>query len=292
MPHALASRRTLAAAAPVVFVGLWSTGFIGAKFGLPYAEPFTFLALRFAVVCALLLPIVWLGKARWPHHAGELGHIAVSGTLVHGVYLGGVFAAIHQGIGAGTAAVIVGAQPLLTATLAGPLLGDTITRRQWLGLAIGFAGVTLVVWHKIALATAGAAGLAFAVAALLGITLGTLYQKRFCADMSLRSGSLVQYAAAGLLMLLLSASFEHAPIVWSAQFVLALGWLVVVLSVGAVTLLWILIRRGAAARVASLFYLVPPLVAVLGYLCFDERLGAPALLGIALATLGVALVNR
>ncbi len=279
-------------AAPAAFVLLWSTGFIGAKMGVAYAEPFTFLFLRFALAAALLLLIVLMTGARWPVRPLDYLHIAVAGTLVHGIYLGTVFAAIDRGISAGITAVVVGAQPLVTAVLVGPMLGERVTRGQWLGFAIGFAGVVLVVWRSIDVTGADAPGFALTLFALAGITLGTLYQKKFCSNMNLRSGSFIQYVAAGALMAALAAAIETGEIVWSGEFIFALAWLVLVLSIGAVTLLWILVRRGAAASVSSLFYLVPPVVAVLGYLLFDERLSVIAIAGIVLSAIGVALVNR
>ncbi len=288
----LLDRRTLAGAAPVLFVLLWSTGFTGAKLGLPYAEPFTFLALRFAIVAALLAVLAALMRAPLPARAADYGHIAVSGLLIHGIYLGGVFAAIHHGISAGVAAVIVGTQPLLTAALAGPLLGERVRGVQWVGLTLGFTGVALVVSGNIEAAGTSVTGFVLSTAALLGITFGTLYQKRFCTTMDLRSGSCIQYVAAGVLVGVPAWLLEENAIVWSGEFVFALTWLILVLSVGAVTLLWMLIRRGAAARVASLFYLVPPVVAIQGYLLFDEQLGAVAIGGMALAAAGVAVVNR
>ena len=276
---------------PGVFVFLWSTGFIGAKLGLPSAEPMTFLALRFLLVSGLLLAFVLIVRAPWPRSWAAAGHIAVAGLLLHGVYLGGVFASIDLGVEAGVSALIVGVQPLLTAVAAGPVLGEKVTPRQWLGLGLGFLGVTLVVWQKLALGLGTPLGMALSVLALFGITAGTLYQKRFCSEMPLRSGNAIQFAAAALATGLLALAFETRRIDWTPEFLFAMAWLVIVLSFGAVTLLIILIRRGAASRVASLFYLVPPSTAVLAWLIFDERFGPLALAGMALVVLGVALVN-
>ena len=279
------------AAMPAVFVFLWSTGFIGAKLGLPSAEPMTFLALRFALVAAAFLAFVLIVRAPWPASWAEAGHIAVVGLLLHGVYLGGVFASIHQGVEAGVSALIVGAQPLLTAIAAGPVLGEKITRRQWLGLALGFLGVTLVVWRKLELGLGTPLGMSLSILALFGITAGALYQKRFCADMPLRSGNAIQFAAAAVATGLLAFALETRVVDWTPEFIFAMAWLVILLSFGAVTLLIILIRRGAASRVASLFYLVPPSTAVLAWLIFDERFGPIALAGMALVVVGVALIN-
>ncbi len=276
---------------PGIFVLLWSTGFIGAKLGLPYAEPMTFLALRFAIAGSLLLAVVLAFGAPWPRSWREAGHIAVAGLLLHGVYLGGIFASIHNGVEAGVTALIVGIQPLLVAALSAPLLDERVTRLQWLGFLLGVVGVALVVWRKLALGFGTPLGMGLAVLALFGITGATLYQKRFCADMPLRSGNLIQFAAAAAATGLLALLLETREIAWTGTFVFALAWLVLVLSLGAFTLLYILIRRGAAARVSSLFYLVPASTALIAWALFDERFGPLALAGMALTALGVALVN-
>jgi len=276
---------------PGVFVVLWSTGFIGARLGLPYAEPMTFLALRFALVALLLLALSLATRAPWPKRPIEYLHIGVAGFLLHGVYLGGVFASIFFGVQAGVSALIVGIQPLLVAALAGRVLGERVTALQWSGLALGLAGVGLVVANKLSLGLGTPFAMGLSVLALVGITIGTLYQKRFCQNMDLRSGNVVQFAVASLAMLGMAVPFETMRIVWSGEFVFALAWLCIVLSLGAITLLFILIRRGAAAKVSSLFYMVPPCTAVIAYFLFDERLSAIALIGMGLAVTGVALVN-
>lgn len=285
------SRSLAIAAMPAVFVFLWSTGFIGAKFGLPYVEPLTFLALRFAIVLALLLALIVATGAPWPRDLRQVGHIAVAGMLVHATYLGGVFASIAHGVDAGVSALIVGVQPVLTALLAGPLLGERVTARQWAGLALGTAGVGLVVWRKLGLGEGTPLGMGLSVVGLLGITFGTLYQKRFCAAMDLRTGSLVQFAASLALLGPLALLLESNEVQWTAEFALAMFWMTVVMSLGAITLLMLLIRRGAASRLASLFFLVPPTTALLAWGLFGETLGPTALLGMALAAAGVALVN-
>lgn len=271
---------------------LWSTGFIGAKLGLPDAEPLTFLLLRFAIVCALLLVLALALGRPWPSGRVHVAHIAVAGVLLHGGYLGGVFGAIHRGMPAGLVALIVGMQPLLTALLGGRLLGERIGALQWTGLLLGFAGVTLVLSGKLAMAGLSAAGLLLAALALVSITAGTLYQKRYCGQMDLWTGSLVQFAASGLVFLPLALTTETMHIHWSGSFIFALGWLVLVLSLGAISLLHQLIRRGAATRVSALFYLTPPTTAVLAWMMFGERLDAPAMAGMALAAFGVALALR
>ena len=281
----------LARLAPVLFVLLWSTGFIGAKLGLPHAEPITFLLIRMAAVALLLGAIAWIMKAPWPDPR-QAAHIAVAGLLVHGAYLGGVFSAIELGLPAGTVALIVGLQPLLTAVAAGPVLGETVTRRQWLGFALGLVGVLLVVWEKVAFRPGSGAGLLLAGVALVGITLGTLHQKRHGGGMDLRSGTAIQYAATAALFAVLAPLTETMTVEWTGRFVFALVWLSLVLSVGAIFLLFWLIRRGAASRVASLFYLTPPTTAVMAWLLFGETLGPAALVGMGIAIAGVALVNR
>ncbi|PWC31772.1 DMT family transporter [Azospirillum sp. TSO22-1] len=277
---------------PAVFVLLWSTGFIGAKFGLPYAEPFTFLLLRMLAVAALLGLVALVTRAPWPRSWRLAGHIAVAGLLVHAVYLGGVFFAISQKVPAGITSLIVGIQPLLTAALSGWLLGERVSARQWGGLLLGLVGVGLVVSEKITAGTGSAFGLGAAVAALVGITLGTLYQKRHCTGMDLRTGATIQYAATAVAFAVIAPLTESMRVQWTGEFVFALTWLTLVLSVGAIFLLFALIRRGAAARVASLFYLTPPVTAVVAWAMFDERLGAVALAGMAMTVVGVALVNR
>lgn len=282
-------------AMPGVFVLLWSTGFIGAKYGLPYAEPFTFLALRFAVVLVLLGLLIAVVRAPFPAERRLWLHLAVSGLLVHAVYLGGVFAAIRHGVPSGLTALVAGLQPLLTAAVAAPLLGESVGRWQWAGLVLGFVGVGMVLSTRltgISFDGFGWDGMAFAVAALLGITFGTLYQKRFCTGMDLRTGTLIQYLAALAAMLPAALATETMRIDWSLPFVLALLWLVLVLSLGAISLLMTLIRLGEAAKVAGFFYLVPPVTALMAWGLFDEALTPLALLGMAATAVGVALVVK
>jgi drug/metabolite transporter (DMT)-like permease len=276
-------------AAPAVFVLLWASGFIGAKFGLPYAEPMTFLTVRMAAVVVLLGLIALATRPPWPGRVG-MAHSAVVGLLVHGCYLGGVFVAIDRRLPAGFAALVVSLQPVLTSTLANRLLGERVIPRQWLGLVLGLAGVYLVVrGHAEGRATPmawAAAGLA-----LIGITIGTLYQKRFGGGIDWRTGFFIQYTAAGSLFAVGAFAFETRNVQWTGEFLFALTWLVVVLSFGAIWLLYFLIRRQAATRVVSLFYLTPPLTALMAYILFGERLEPLALAGMAVCVVGVALVN-
>jgi drug/metabolite transporter (DMT)-like permease len=276
--------------APAVFVVLWASGFIGAKFGLAYAEPMTFLSLRMIAAVLLLLVVIVFTRPKWPDRAG-LFHSAVTGTLVHGLYLGGVFASIENGLSAGLIALVVSLQPVLTSTLANRWLGERVLPRQWLGLLLGIAGVYLIVHEKIATGETTPLAWLFAVVALIGITVGTFYQKRFGGGIDWRPALSVQYATAGVMFMVAALVFETRVVHWTPQFVFALGWLVLVLSFGAIWLLYFLIRRAAATRVVSLFYLTPPVTALMAWLLFDERLAPLALLGMAICVVGVFLVN-
>lgn len=284
------------AAAPFLFVLLWSTGFIGAKFGLPYAPPLTFLATRYVLVIALMSVLAIAMRATWPSNWRQVGHIGLTGILVHGIYLGGVFIAIHRGLPAGVTALVVGMQPLLTALGAGWLLGERVTARQWIGLALGFAGVTLVVSSKVTVGTIPSGEMASmlvpALAALAGITIGTLYQKRFCPRFDLRTGSVIQFVPTLILTALVISQTETPDIIWSGEFVFALSWLVLVLSLGAISLLNVLIRSGSAVNVASLFYLTPPSTAILAWLLFGETLSGAAMAGMVIAVGGVWMARK
>jgi len=277
-------------ALPGLFVLLWSTGFVSAKYGLPYAEPLTFLLLRFVFVIALMLPLALVMRAAWPGSMAQFAHVAVAGVLMQGGYLGGVFCSIHLGMSAGVSALIVGIQPILTAFASAPLFGERLRARQWLGLILGFCGVLLVVLGRSALSGITPATLALAVLALLSITAGTLYQKRYCGTVDLRSGSVIQFGAAGVVVLPLALAFESMQVNWTGEFIATLAWLVLVLSIGAISLLYVLIRKGAATKVASFFYLVPPTTALMAYAMFGETLGTVAMAGMVLAAIGVACV--
>ena len=280
---------------PFLFVLLWSTGFIGAKFGLPYAEPVTFLCVRYLLVIAVMGGVALATRAPWPHAPRQWLHIGVTGLLVHATYLGGVFMAISHGLPAGIASLVVGLQPLLTALGAGALLGEKVLPRQWAGLVLGFGGVGLVVSHKVAAAASApelTAMLTPVLVALVGITAGTLYQKRFCPAFDLRTGSVIQFVPCLIVSALLASQTETMLITWSGQFVFALGWLVLVLSVGAISLLNLLIRSGSAVNVASLFYLTPPTTALIAWGVFGETLTGLALAGMAITVFGVWLARK
>lgn len=278
--------------APAFFVFLWSTGFIGSRLGAPFAEPLTFLSWRYAAAVVLLLAAAVLTRAPWPASPLAAGHAAVAGLLLQGAYLAGVFCSVARGMPLATVSLIVGLQPILTAMAAGPLLGERLSGRQWLGIALGFGGVVLVVAGKWTGAPADPVAYAWLVFALAGITGGTLYQKRFCGAVPMLAGGVIQYAAAGAVTAAAAYATETMVVQWTPQFAFALGWLVLVLSFGAIGLLFTMIRHGEASRVASLFFLTPPVTAVMAFLLFDETLPALALAGLAVSAAGVALVTR
>lgn len=277
--------------APAVFVVIWATGFVGAKFGLPYAEPLTFLALRFAIAAALL--------GLWAWSAGEFrkgvrdpaGAIIV-GALIHAVYLGGVFTAISLGAGAAVSSIIVGLQPVLTAVFAMGILGERLTGRQWAGMGLGMVGVALVVARKAEGGEIDLVTFALCVAGLFGISIATILQKRRQVTDRLAADSAIQFAAAAAVCLIGAAIFEEFRIDWTLKFVLALTWMVVALSLGAITLLLLLIRHGEASKTASLFFLVPGVTAVMAWAMFDETFGPLALIGLVATMAGVWLVTR
>jgi drug/metabolite transporter (DMT)-like permease len=279
---------------PLFFVFLWSTGFIVAKLGLPYAPPLTFLILRCLGVLAVLLPIVLVWRAPWPR--GKMLHVAVAGLLLQAGYLGGVWAAIKLGMPAGLTALIVGMQPILTAAAA-PLIGERVRPRQWLGLVLGLSGVALVVAAKIHTVGLSAAGIGLCVFALLSITAGTMYQRRFCPAFDLRTGTVIQFAATVAALLPLAIVLEGfdaqlSTVAWTLDFILAWLWSIFALSIGAIFLLFTLIRRSQALEVTSLLYLTPPTTAVMAWLLFGESFTLLALAGMAVAVMGVAFVVK
>jgi drug/metabolite transporter (DMT)-like permease len=280
-----------AAAAPVLFVFLWSTGFIGAKYGLPYIEPLTFLAVRMLFVVMLLGAFALVSGARLPNPR-DVGHSMVAGTLVHGLYLGGVFTAISHGVPAGISALIPGLQPILASTIANRFMGETVTRRQWFGLALGLIGVALVLHDRSVSGSGTVIGWCGSLVSLIGIALGTLYQKRYCGAIDWRTGNLVQYVTACILFTLGAFAFETRVIHWSGELVFAMAWLVLGLSIGAVGLMYWLIRRSAATGFASLFYLVPVVTALMAYALFGEKLDEVSVAGMVICAVGVVLASR
>ena len=276
-------------AAPLAFVLLWSTGFIVAKYAAPHAPPLTFLLYRFAGAIAILLPIIAVAKAPWPHGAQSWRDVIVVGVLLQATYLGGVWLAIALGMPAGVSALLVGTQPLLTALLAFTV-NERASRLQWIGLLIGFVGVALVLSDRLTLAGVEPLALAVNFLALAGITAGTLYQKKHVTDVDLRTGSLIQFAASFVVLLPFAVATESMVVDFTLEFWLALAWSIIALSLVAITLLLVMIRRGRATDVASLMYLTPPATAVMAWLLFDEMLGPVAWAGVLVTMAGVALV--
>ena len=277
-------------AAPL-FVVLWSTGFIGAKYGLPYIEPMTFLVLRFALVALALALWVVLARAAWLTRA-QARDAAVIGILLQAVYLGGVFKAIDLGVEAGVSALIVGLQPVLTAFIARQFLGERLSPLQWAGIWVGVIGVALVVTRKLEAGIGDWRGVALCLAALAAISVASVLQKTRATDHPVRASTLVQFLAALVVLVPLSLAFETRAVVWSGELIFAIAWLVLVLSLGAISLLLFLIRRGAASHVASLFFLVPPVTALIAWAMFGEVLGPLEIAGVAVAAIGVLMVNR
>lgn len=279
-----------ARAAPAVFVVLWSTGFVATKSVLRSAEPLTFLAIRMAIVVAIMALIAVIVRPRWPDRIG-MAHSVVAGLLVHGFYLGGTAIAIAHSIPAGLSALIPGLQPILTSTLANRFLGERVTALQWLGLLLGLAGVALILHERPMSGEVGLGWLASGVS-LVSITLGTLYQRRYCRDIDWRAGNLFQYIAVTIFFAVGAFLFEDRIVHWTTEFVLGLAWLVIVLSIGSIAVLYWLIRHAAATSVASLFYLVPAVTALMAYVLFGERLDTIAIAGMAACAAAVFVVNR
>ena len=277
---------------PALFVMLWATGFIGARYAMPWAEPFTFLSARFVLTMLILVPLALLWKSKAMDRR-QAAHAMVAGALMHGVYLGGVFWAIDHGMPAGLSALIIGLQPLITALMAGWFLGEAMLPRHWAGLAVGFAGVMMVLWPKLGAMhdAVSPAALAACVIAVLGMSAGTVWQKRYVSGGDLVTGTIWQYVGGTLLSLPLALLLETGRFELTGELVFAMVWLVLVLSVGAIFLLMYLIREGEIARVASLFYLVPAMTAVFAYVLFGESLNLFQIFGMAVTTAGVAMAT-
>lgn len=293
---ATSARDRLVQAMPPVFVLIWSTGFIVARYGMPYAPPISFLSLRYAL--SVLSFGVWiaLSRAAWPRGRAQWLHLAASGVLMHAGYLGGVWAAVKSGMGAGTIALLVGLQPVLTAVWVSAMSTSSdgesrVSSRQWLGLALGLSGLLLVVWRKLGAGELTAWNLSLAAFSLLCITAGTLYQKHFVAPCDVRTANTVQLLAA-LAVSLPIALLEQEPIVFHPHLIGAMAWSVIGLTLGGSSLLYLLIQRGAATRVTSLLYLVPPTTALMAWALFGESITPAMVLGMALTAVGVALVVR
>ena len=283
---------------PAVFVLIWSTGFIVARYGMPHAPPFSFLAMRYAFSIFCFSIWIYLAKVKWPQTRQEVLHLSITGILMHAGYLGGVWAAVKAGMGSGLSALIVGFQPVLTAiwlSSRGTTAENKISQRQWMGLILGFLGLLLVVWRKLtqgsALDHVNLVNFSFALMALLSITLGTLYQKSFVKPCDVRSANTIQLMAA-LVVTMPLAFMETEAIQWNAELWGAMAWSVLGLTLGGSSLLYLLIQKGAAASVTSLMYLVPPCTAILAWMLFDEPITLVTLLGIALTAWGVSWVVR
>jgi len=287
-------QQLLLVGAPSLFVVLWSTGYISARLGLPYAEAGTFLMMRFALAAIVMVALVVVSRAPLPASFREWAHCAVVGALVHGLYLYGGFASIQEGLTPTTIAVVVGMQPVITAVLIGPILGEAVNIRQWGGFFLGTVGVVLVIVANFASIGfgSGAPAVFLSLLCVMSISVGTLYQKRFCASVDLRSGTMIQLIMAALMMWGISSWLETGHVEWTGTFVFALMWSVLVLSVGAYTLLWWLVRRKAATNVVSLFFLMPPVTAVFDWLLFEQKVSLITLMGIAIAVAGIAIVIR
>lgn len=281
---------TLRASFPLLFVLIWSSGFIIARYGMPHAEPMTFLLMRFVLVLMLLLPMAWVARAVWPSGALAL-KIALAGLLLQAGYLGGVWAAVREGMTAGLVALIMGLQPILTAVFLS-LLRERISPMQWLGLVLGLSGVGLVVWAKLSLVGLSEQSLWLAALALASITVGTLYQKRACPDFDLRTGTAIQFMASALACLPFVWLLETREVTWHPELIFALAWSVLAISIGAIFLLFTLIREGAATEVTSLLYLTPPTTAAMAWLLFDEPFTPIILMGTLATMVGVWLVSR
>jgi drug/metabolite transporter (DMT)-like permease len=285
-------------AMPAVFVLIWSTGFIVARYGMPHAPPFSFLGMRYAFSILCFSVWIYFAKVKWPETKKEFFHLGVTGILMHAGYLGGVWAAVKAGMGSGLSALIVGFQPVLTAiwlSTHGASSENKVSQRQWMGLGLGFCGLLLVVWRKLtqgsALDHVNLENLSFAVMALFSITLGTLYQKSFVKPCDVRSANTVQLMAA-LVVTLPLALLESEAVQWTSEFWGAMAWSVLGLTLGGSSLLYMLIQKGAAASVTSLMYLVPHCTAILAWLLFDEPITLVTLMGIALTAWGVSWVVR
>lgn len=284
----------LVVSAPALFVVMWATGFVVARFSAPHVEPLTFLALRFPIAGLLFAAIAAALAAPWPGRRAA-AHAAVAGALLHGGYLGPVYWAVAHGMPAGVSALIVGLQPVITALFAAWLVREAIALRHWLGLAVGIAGVALVVWPQLSLAAVGGITpltTAVNIFGAVSISLGTVYQKRFATGLHLASGGAWQYVGASAVVMATALTLEDFRFDGSVNAWLALGWSVVVLSLGAITLLMLLIRHGEVSRVSGLMFLVPGVSALMAYGLFGETLLPVQIIGMAVCAAAVLLVTR
>jgi len=289
LPAVSTLARMAGLALPLLFIAMWSSGYVVGKLAVPYAGPFTLLAIRFGLASLVLLVVALAARAPWPASRRQFGHLVVVGLLIQALQFSGLYTALKLGVSAGESALIVGTMPVFTALGAALVFGERLGLKQWLGMAGGVLGVVLVVWHKLGSESAGIGAYAAAAVALAGITLGTLYQKKFCAGMDLRTGGFVQLAVATLVALPLSLGLEGFAVQWTPAMVFASGWLATVNSIGATSLLFLMMRKGEASKVASLFYLIPGVTALMAFGVLGETLSAMTLAGFV-ATAGAVYV--
>jgi drug/metabolite transporter (DMT)-like permease len=280
----------LARFAPVLFILIWSSGYVVAKAAAPHAEPLTFLLVRYAGVVLLMAALAFAARAVWPPWK-DVRHLAIAGIGIQAAYLGGVWVAIKLGMPAGISALIVNLQPVLTAAFAF-FVHERVSRRQWLGIALGFGGVVLVVWHKITGAGLTWGPVLLCIFSLLAMTAATLYQKRFVPNFDLRTGQVVQFVASLIATLPFALAFESFHITWNTQVIAAMAWSIVVLTGGGISLIFLMLREGKATTVTSYMYMVPAVTAIMAWLMFGETLGWLAITGMAVTLLGVYLVNK
>ncbi len=279
-------------AVPAIFVLLWASGFIAAKIVVQYADIFTLLTLRYAFVALMMAIIALVMRAPWPNDWQQVGHIAVCGLMMQVMYFAGCWLAMDTGVGAGVLALIVCMQPIVTAAVVGPFLGERVTKYQWLGLLLGLIGVSFVIADKLALGMGTTAGIGWSFVGLVGITSGTLYQKKFCNNMDLRTGGSIQFITSTFVFFPLALIFDGGYIRWNTEFVLSLTYVVIVSSLISLSLLSFMIKRGEASRVASLFFLVPPCALLFSWALLDETISMISFSGMLLVVLGVAIVLR
>ena len=286
------SMRIGAFALPLLFILMWSSGYVVGKIGIPYAGPFTLLFLRFGSAALIMLAVTLSTRTPWPRRASDYCHLVVVGLLMQVLQFFGLYTALKLGVTAGIAALFVGTMPIFTAIGASLFLSERLNRKQWAGLVIGLLGVYLVVANKIGASSAGVGGYVAALLGLAGITLGTLYQKKFCAGIDLRIAGLVQLSVASVVALLFAGGFEHFAVQWSGKLVFASVWLSIVNSIGAISVLYMLMRKGEASKVASLFYLIPGVTAILAYAVLGETLSAMAIMGFVITGVAVYFATR
>lgn len=277
---------------PLLFVIMWSSGYVAGKLALPYAGPFTLIFIRFSSAALILLITAIIMKAPWPGSWRQAAHIGVVGLLIQATQFGGLYFALNHGVSAGISALIIGTMPIFTAIGATYFLGESVNLRRWIGLIIGLVGVAMVVSNKILIAHITLSGMIAIGLALTGITAGTLYQKKFCSTMDLRTGGVIQLGIANLCMLFVAWKFEGLRVEWTTTLVLSSAWLSLVNSIGAISVLYYLIRRGEASRVASLFFLIPSVTALIAFPVLGETLTWLAIVGFGITAAGVYITNR